>query len=168
VSNEDQKIRAKQALCRLAIKLKGLESPTSQSEFTDQRNIEADHHSSSFIEVHDFNKYVAKVGKDKMKERRLDVNEPLNVKLQKFKQPFRQAVKEMKKSTTVRENCFWKNLRHLPQNHSRCSSCSRSSSSSPRHCGKTFLCSENNKIRSHSFNMKEEIADATLFIETYS
>ena len=39
----------------------------------------------------------------------------------------------------------------LPQNHSRCSWCSCSSSSSPRHCGKTFLCSENNKIRSHSF-----------------
>jgi len=88
VLNEDQKIRAKQALRRLAMKIKGLESPTSQSEFTDQRNIEADHHSSSSIEVQDFNKHVAKVGKDKMKERRLDVNEPLNVKLRKFKQPF--------------------------------------------------------------------------------
>ena len=66
------------------MKIKGLESRTSQSEFTVHRNNEADHHSSSSIEVHDFNKNVAKVGKDKMKDRRLVVNEPLNGKLQKF------------------------------------------------------------------------------------
>jgi len=42
-----------------------------------------------------------------MKKRRLDVNEPLNVKLEKFKQNLYQPLKEIeeRKPTTVRANC---------------------------------------------------------------
>jgi len=61
--NENQKMIAKEALCRLAMKIKGLESETSRSEFSEQPNIEADHSSSSG-EDHDFNKYLDKVEKD--------------------------------------------------------------------------------------------------------
>jgi len=38
---------------------------------------------------------VDKVEKDQIKKKRLDVNEPLNVKLDKFKQHFHQAVEEI-------------------------------------------------------------------------
>ena len=93
--NKDQKITAKQALCLIAMKIKGQESESSQSQFTDQQNIEADHHySSSSSEDHDFNKYLGKVENDQMKKRRLDVNDPFNVKLEKFKQHFHQPVEE--------------------------------------------------------------------------
>ena len=96
LSNEDQKIIAKQVLCRLAMKIEGLESETLQSEFTEQQNMEAAHHFSSSCEDHDYNKYLDKVEIDQMKKRRLDGNEPLNVKLEKFKQRFHQAVEEIK------------------------------------------------------------------------
>jgi len=92
--NENQKIIAKHALCRLAVKLKGLESETSHSELTDQPNIEADH-SSSCSEDQDFNKYLNKMEKCQIKKRRLDVNEPLNAKMEKFKQHFHHVVEEI-------------------------------------------------------------------------
>ena len=66
--NEDQKIIANQALCRSCRnENKGMESETSKCEFTDQQNIESDHHSSSSSKDHDFNKHLDKVEKDQMK-----------------------------------------------------------------------------------------------------
>jgi len=55
---------------------------------------------------HDVNKYLNMVKKKQMKKKRLDVNEPLNVKLEKFKQHLYQPLKETKgrKPTTVRAN----------------------------------------------------------------
>jgi len=47
LQNKDQKTIKKHALCHLAMKIKGLESETSQSEFTDKSNTEADRSSSS-------------------------------------------------------------------------------------------------------------------------
>ena len=49
---------AKQVLCRLALKIKGLESETSQSEFTDKSNTEADRSSSSSKD-HDLKKWLS-------------------------------------------------------------------------------------------------------------
>jgi len=93
--NEDQKIIANPALSSHS-ENKGTESEISQNEFTDQQKIEADHHSLS-NEDHDFHKYLDKVVKDQMKKSRHDVNEPFNVKLEKFKQQFHQAVESEKK-----------------------------------------------------------------------
>ena len=51
------------------MKVQRLESETSQSEFAEQQNIEADHHSCWSSEDHDFEKYLDKVEKDQMKKR---------------------------------------------------------------------------------------------------
>jgi len=81
------------------MKIKELESETSQREFADQQNIEADHNSSSSSKDHDFNNIWICWKKKQMKKRHPDVNEPLNIRLEKFKWHFHQAVEEIEKES---------------------------------------------------------------------
>jgi len=114
------------------MKIKGLESETSQSEFIDQQNIEADHY-SSFSEDHDFYKYLDKVEKDQMKKRHLDVYERLNIKLKKLEQHFHQAV-ELKEKYNRSRKLLLEELIPLSRIYLTYSSYSHSSSSDLGQC----------------------------------
>jgi len=157
---------AKEALCRLAMKIKGLESETSQSEFSEQPNIEADHSSSSG-EDHDFNKYLDKVEKDQIKKRRLDVNEPLNVKLEKFRQHFHQAVKEIEEK--YNRSCKLPLNELIPHYPEIIRDAARTVTAlPPTQVSVERLFSGLKIIKSDlRASMKEDIADAIPFLKTY-